>query len=449
MSTTTLINPHDSDNIETIIAELDKIFSNQYPIRNEDDNGIKAINLSNLLFILNEQLTKFRRDHMRWTNVSLDNIINGILFIKTDILSVISSVILDENAITIEERNMLLTNFRNKVTNIEAQAAILAADISPQLKEPVKKVFLVTSYIKRAGIPEIDTKLKRSTDDDEIKIKGYFDLSYIAVRDTYFTEHRKITPMLDKIEKIEFNLDELITDISNIMATREKEVKIIIGYTLFQYLEMQYPHPVLEKNPNRNCIIPIGIPGSGKSSLTKIIDSTYVNCDADNIRDVIINSLLHYYFVHENKSPKIPTSDEATEMWMSDTDKFNKWTNAYTSFIELFHNYILFGFKNFPKVKGCAKGIEAYCQPLIVYNEDSLFIPQAIDIFLLFCKYRNLNFIYDAANTDAEFRYSLMMRCYLMGNYRNFQIWPLITQYHDIIKHIKDRNETNIRQTTI
>ena len=293
MATTTLINPYDSDKIETIIIKLDNEFSMEktgaFNIRNEDD--IKAINLSKLLFILNEQLVKFRGDHMRWTNVSLDTIINDILFIKTDILSDILSVILDENAITIEERNMLLTNFRNKVTNIEAQAAILAADISPLLKEAINKVFLVTSYIKRAGIPEIDKKLKRSTDDDEIKIKGYFDLSYIAVRDTYFTEHRKITPMLDKLDKIEFNLDKLITDISNIMATRENEVKIIIGYTLFQYLEIQYPHPVLEKNPNRNCIIPIGIPGSGKSSLTKKIDSTYVNCDADNIRDVIINSL--------------------------------------------------------------------------------------------------------------------------------------------------------------
>ena len=184
MSTTTLINPYDSDKIETIIIKLDNEFSMEktgaFDIRNEDD--IKAINLSKLLFILNEQLVKFRGDHMRWTNVSLDTIINDILFIKTDILSDILSVILDENAITIEERNMLLTNFRNKVTNIEAQAAILAADISPLLKEPINKVFLVTSYIKRAGIPEIDKKLKRSTDDDEIKIKGYFDLSYIAVR---------------------------------------------------------------------------------------------------------------------------------------------------------------------------------------------------------------------------------------------------------------------------
>jgi hypothetical protein len=208
-----------------------------------------------------------------------------------------------------------------------------------------------------------------------------------------------------------------------------------------------------------NCIIPIGLPASGKSHLMdKLKDNeTYVKCDADEIRDVIINSLLDKYFFKldggKKISVKIPVDDELEEMMTSHETTFNEWTTIYNTLINMLQNYINFGKKiegEEQDVKGCSKGVEPYCKPIIEYNDNpSLFIPQAFDIFLLYCKYKKLNFIYDATNTGAEFRYFIMMRCYLMCNCTHFIIWALITPYYDFPKNIIDRNRNSVRQTTM
>ena len=96
----------------------------------------------------------------------------------------------------------------------------------------------------------------------ENKIKGYFNLNYEMVRDTYKTEYDKLfLGDLVQGDKIPFNLETFIEDISKLMLEKEAEVKVVIGKGLFDYLEHS-DRNFQEYQGNMNCIIPVGLPGS-------------------------------------------------------------------------------------------------------------------------------------------------------------------------------------------
>jgi hypothetical protein len=275
------------------------------------------------------------------------------------------------------------------------------------------------------------------------ELESYFNLNYDEVKAYYYKTLSDITA------KEEFDFGTIIDRIRLLMENKQKqeEVNTLIGHTLFVHLEAKYDNLESVAVNTRNCIIPIGLPGSGKSYLLRDLQKTYVICDADDIRDLIINAFLTRYF---NTTEKIPTEAEAIIMKRDDNEKFNKWVNVYPSLIPLFKKYVLFGnqSKNPMSSIGCIKGIESYCPPLIKYKGDiTEVIPQAFDIFLLYCKHKSLNFIYDATNTEPEFRYSIMLRCYLMGGYNKFEMRLLITPLSNVYINIAERNKKTVRMT--
>ena len=273
------------------------------------------------------------------------------------------------------------------------------------------------------------------------EIMGYFNLKYDDVKAYYSKELSEIIFKADA--RIIFDFKTIIKEIKQIMQTKKKEVNIVIGCALFDHLEKEYKSFAEVHKNDRKCIIPVGLPASGKSFYLKHLEPTHVICDADKIRDLIINSVLGTYFGN------VTIPDDIVTMTSTEIDN---WRSVYPRLIELFRNYIIFGYKSVIGAKNvvCKKGIEAYCRPLLIeYKADDLFIPQAIDIFLLFCKYKQLNFIYDATNTEPEFRYSLMMRCYLMGGYTNFDIFLISIPLTSVETYVEQRNNNSIRETTL
>lgn len=284
---------------------------------------------------------------------------------------------------------------------------------------------MVRGGIQYRSAPELPDK------NEEIQ-KTRFDLDYETISELYNASDD------NKINKIKFEFTNIIEKIKELKENKSTEFNKVIGKALCKYLDSKYDKIGSVNETERKCIIPVGLPGSGKSHLLKDLEDheKYVICDADEIRDIIINAVLSTYFENDNtKSVKIP-------------DDIENWKNVYPELIDIFRDYILFGNKSEDtnkedKEDKCYKGIEPYCKPLFET------IPQALDIFLLFCKYKKSNFIYDAANTDAEFRNNLMMRCYLVGNYTRFEIQLLITPLRIIKKNVATRNSNNIRQTTM
>lgn len=291
------------------------------------------------------------------------------------------------------------------------------------------------------SINETERPKRRAPNLREGQLESYFKLNYNDVKAYYSEELSDITV------KEAFDFNTIIKKITELMEKNPEEVNKLIGHTLFTHLETKYDSLETVDRTARNCIIPVGLPGSGKSYLLKNLQSTYVICDADDIRDLIINAFLTRYF---DTTEKIPSEEEAITMKRNDNEKFNKWVSVYPSLIPLFKKYVLFGNKSETLTSsiGCNKGIESYCPPLINYKDDKTeVIPQAFDIFLLYCKEKSLNFIYDATNTEPEFRYSIMLRCYLMGGYKKFEIQLLITPLSNVYINIAERNKKTVRMT--
>jgi len=296
---------------------------------------------------------------------------------------------------------------------------------------------------KERPINETERPKRRAPTLLEGQIESYFNLKYNDVK-AYYSE-----TLSDTAVKEAFDFNTIIEKIKSLMEKKPKEVNRLIGHTLFTYLESKYDSLETVDRTARNCIIPVGLPGSGKSYLMKDLQSTYVICDADDIRDLIINAFLTRYF---DTTEKIPSEKEAITMKRENNEKFKKWVTVYPSLIPLFKKYILFGDKSDTLTSsiGCSKGIESYCPPLINYKDDKsevIPLPQAFDIFLLYCKEKSLNFIYDATNTEPTFRYSIMLRCYLMGGYKKFEIRLLITPLSNVYINIAERNKKTVRMT--
>ena len=437
-------------NLNNILGRISNIAHNTIPsiIKKSGNDRIEELRTFKTVLTIIDSLLDQPLDSTReYSPVDHDTLLELRLTIRK-IKDTISTMIVNPNPMAepISLSSEALTSSSSVVPILPS--GIAQSGEAPQAEAPKKDK-------KSEKKPKVDPPVLSEKDKEkyETKIKGYFDLDYELVRGKYKTKYESFPAQNDKIP---FKLSTLVEDITKLMRTKEEQVKVVIGHGLFNYLEhsdRNFQSMTDEDQNNMNCIIPVGLPGSGKSFLMDKIfkdinKDTYVKCDADEIRDVIINLVLDEFF----SGGKIPNETEATEMRTNDIRTFNEWIKIYKSLVDMFRNYIIWGVKDIAHIIDisgrCGNGVQAYCKPLIEYDDDpSLFFPQAFDIFLLFCKYKKLNFIYDATNTEPEFRYSLMMRCYLMCGYTKFTIWTLITPYNALPHHLDERNMKTIRET--
>lgn len=274
---------------------------------------------------------------------------------------------------------------------------------------------------------------------DEIR-STFQSLDFESVKDFYNRKYNffdKIKPIYNHTAgeaKYEF--------ISRIISDDNDYIKALIGMKLCEYLENKYNNQSYIGKENPECIIPVAPPASGKSRLLDEYKATYVICDADDIRHEIINFVYYEFFNKKLNFQKQPKDDH-------DHDNLNDYPKLDYGklIIDPLRNYINFGKKGVYSSYKCNRGFEPYCPSLIKKKVN--FQPNAIDIFLLFCKKYKCHFIYDSPNTEPAYRNKLIMRCNLIGNYNNFKILLLITPLQEIIdKYLVERNRREIRQTT-
>lgn len=237
-----------------------------------------------------------------------------------------------------------------------------------------------------------------------------------------------------------------ITAVSKLIQTENKYVKSLIGIEICKYLESKYKSSSNEGK--KKFIIPVGIAASGKSILVNNYknDQTVI-LDADDMREIIFN-FVYKDILGSQINFKVKVSDR-TEL-----DNYIK-ANYLNLLIKPLQNFVNFGKLGDPYIQEnsrnniiCTRGIEPYCDSKIqLYN--NFFYPCAMEIFLIFCKDKNLNFLYDAANCKPQFRSNLMIRAKRMADFDSFKVPVLIPILQNIQSNIDKRNNSILRQTQI
>lgn len=235
-------------------------------------------------------------------------------------------------------------------------------------------------------------------------------------------------------------------------------LKAMIGMKICNHIEELSPNR--NSNPNtKKLIIPVGIPGSGKSSLVKLYqDEHTLKLDADDMRERIFNFVFEFFFT-ETVNFSEPASQEIKDIYPS------KIIDPLKSLV----NFGIHKDQNIDQVKQllpnqtnefCIKGTEGYCPSRVFFveylNDDKnkaeaelFFLPNAFDICLLYCKEFNKNFIYDGPNCEPHFRNNLMIRANKIGDFKETVISVLIPNLSTIEEHIENRNLSGIRQTRL
>lgn len=241
------------------------------------------------------------------------------------------------------------------------------------------------------------------------------------------------------------NLDtniEKINAVSKLIQTENKYVKSLIGIEICKYLESKYKSS--SNKGKKKFIIPVGIAASGKSILVNNYknDQTVI-LDADDMREIIFNFVYNDIFASQINF-KVNINDR------SESDNYIK-NNYFKLLIKPLQSFVNFGKFDDPYTSNnvrCKKGIEPYCDSKIqLYND--FFSPCAMDIFLIFCKDKNLNFLYDAANCQPQFRSNLMIHAKRMAGFDTFEVPVLIPILQNIQSNINKRNNDILRQTDI
>lgn len=261
------------------------------------------------------------------------------------------------------------------------------------------------------------------------------------------------------------DLEERVKFVSSLFpepgtTTMDIHLKAMIGMNICRVIEELSPNG--NSNPNaKKLIIPVGIPGSGKSSLVKLYqDKHTLILDADDMRERIFNFVFNYFF---KKDLPFNTSQ-------SGYTKNKDIEKLYRNIINRIQNLVNFGIhndQNIDQVKQllpnqtnefCIKGTEGYCPPRVFLAKDIKiqdddqklavhFLPNAFDICLLYCKKFNKNFIYDGPNCEPHFRNNLMIRANRIGDFEETVISVLLPDLSKIDEHIENRNLSGIRQT--
>ena len=266
-------------------------------------------------------------------------------------------------------------------------------------------------------------------------LKNYY--TYLTTNKEYKTLRSEIVVRLgqltDGIKKIE--------EVSSLIKQENKYVKSLIGIKICNYLESKYN--TIGNQEQIKFIIPVGIPASGKSRLSKLYENNQtVILDPDNMRENIFN------FVYEDIFDET-INFNVRESNRTDLQRFIKKEYVNKLLIPL-RQFINFGGKmnNTSKHPKCIKGFEPYCNSVIqLYTQ--YFCPRAMDIFFIFCKDKRFNFLYDAPNCDTQFRMNLMIRAKIMVPFDYFEIPVLVPELEKIERQIKHRNILILRQTEI
>jgi len=261
------------------------------------------------------------------------------------------------------------------------------------------------------------------------------------------------------------DLEERVKFVSSLFpepgtTTMDIHLKAMIGMNICRVIEELSPNG--NSNPNaKKLIIPVGIPGSGKSSLVKLYqDKHTLILDADDMRERIFNFVFNSFF---KKDLPFNTSQ-------SGYTKNKDIEKLYRNIINRIQNLVNFGIhkdQNIDQVKQllsnqtnefCIKGTDGHCPPRVFLAKDikiqddvqklaDHFLPNAFDICLLYCKEFNKNFIYDAPNCEPNFRNNLMIRANKIGDFKETVISVLLPNLSTIDEHIENRNLSGIRQT--
>lgn len=241
-------------------------------------------------------------------------------------------------------------------------------------------------------------------------------------------------------------------------------LKAMIGMKICNHIEELSPNR--NSNPNtKKLIIPVGIPGSGKSSLVKLYqDEHTLILDADYMRERIFNFVFNYFFKTDlpfNTSQSGYTKNKAIQ---------DIYPSKIIDPLKHLVNFGIYKDENIEEVKSffhdektnnyCQGGTEGYCPSRVFFvgylkdNEkkakaELFFLPTAFDICLLYCKEFNKNFIYDGPNCEPHFRNNLMIRANRIGDFKETVISVLLPDLLKIDEQIRDRNESGIRQTRL
>lgn len=239
-------------------------------------------------------------------------------------------------------------------------------------------------------------------------------------------------------------------------TTMDIHLKAMIGMEICSVIEELSPNR--NRNPNaKKLIIPVGIPGSGKSSLVKLYEDEHtLKLDADYMREKIFNFVFEFFFKEPVKFEE-PASKDIQDMYKP------KIIDPLKSLV----NFGIFEDKKIEEVKSlfddektnkyCQGGTEGYCHSKVFFAENAkdnkkqaeLFLPSAFDICLLYCNEFNKNFIYDSPNCELHFRNNLMIRANRIGDFKEAVISVLLPDISTTDKQIRLRNNSGIRQTPV
>jgi hypothetical protein len=198
------------------------------------EKGITDDLLNYLLEYISSQIFLLRKKYYALHDkfVKLHNLISQVEIIINNILKNITSI--DNNL------KKALETLRTGLPYIENIAVPLVVETLEYIDQDahlfINNLLLISSYIKRTPIEAPNQEIKRrdrprELTQDEKDLKGYFDLDYIKVRERYTKE------LPAQIDKKLFDITTFISDIEDIMRTKQKEVKVVIGKGLFDYLE--------------------------------------------------------------------------------------------------------------------------------------------------------------------------------------------------------------------
>lgn len=240
-------------------------------------------------------------------------------------------------------------------------------------------------------------------------------------------------------------------------------LKYLVGKYICDELEEQSKKLKTVNDDTREFIIPVGIPGSGKSKLTDNFKSNAIILDADEVRENIFNSVYKEFFKEEIIFNKYNKDGTVNPKWNSENNnKFIDYLNQDNYFKKIFtpvKHYVNFGImnKHLPQnviemdkeITNCEKGIEGYCPSKSKIKDLILFLPSAFNIYLIYCKDKKYNFLYDAPNCQPKFRNNLMVRGKKYGNFKNFKIAVLLPNLHNLVLQLNNRDKNGIRKTPL
>lgn len=239
-------------------------------------------------------------------------------------------------------------------------------------------------------------------------------------------------------------------------TTMDIHLKAMIGMEICRVIEELSPNR--NSNPNaKKLIIPVGIPGSGKSSLVELYqDEHTLKLDADYMREQIFNSVFAFFYNGETidfSNPNQKIKDIYKPMII---DKVKNLVN-FGIFEDKKIEEVKSLFDDEKTNKYCQGGTEGYCHSKVFFAENAkdnkkqaeLFLPSAFDICLLYCKEFNKNFIYDSPNCELHFRNNLMIRANRIGDFKEAVISVLLPDLSKIEEQLINRNQSGIRETPI